>query len=496
MNPDDLAAIARRVAVARQAGGVPGFVSETTSTANAILPTDKLTKVRAAVLKARAAGYPDSEINQLLAKKYGTRLDLVMQPNQADALRAAAAGATFGFNDELAGLIGKLTGNGYTATRDAVRANEQAARAVAPKRMLASELLGAGGAGLLTAGLGAASDLGAGGRALQAAKIGGLAGGASGLGHSEAPDLRGQLTDAAKSALLGSILGTALSGAGSAINAARGGAARTVAGEARAVLPGDAAATVARQEELAPGTAVLADRNPDMVRFARGVGADRETARLARDEADQRVAALNTARKQIGRQYNQIDQSLPVDNDLRKLVGGRLMLPGDEVKFSAVHDLRSDIARKLRAAEKAYQVTGEKGDVIAELQPVKAGLDAWLQARVPGLAQLDSDYGFVVGRLLDARKLRKQIGSSLAGHASAKAAGYSAVSPAAQLTRNPSVTDFVSRLLSPNRGARAKLLRDLLMTPGGAQRVLSATAPQPSVINRGLLFGLGDLAGR
>lgn len=57
-----------------------------------------------------------------------------------DATRASKQGVTAGFSDELEGVGGALTGQGYTATRDAARAKDVEARARSPITTTAAEL--------------------------------------------------------------------------------------------------------------------------------------------------------------------------------------------------------------------------------------------------------------------------------------------------------------------------------------------------------------------
>jgi len=265
-----------------------------------------------------------------------------------------------------------------------------------------------------------------------------------------------------------------------------------VAQDARYVLPSNAAETVARQEAMAPGTAVLADRSPETIGLARGVGSDLATASAARDAADARVQALDAARQRIGQQYQVLEgQKLPVDDNLRKIVGGNLMLPDQgDVSFGDLQSLRSDLSRKLRAAQKAYNARGEQGNVIADLAPRKAALDQWLQGQVPGLSQVDNDYAFAMNRLMAAKDLRKAIGKSLTGNAAVDAAGFSAGSPAAQIpTRAHLVSMIMDKVVGPNPAARAKLISQLLLSPEGASRVLNPAAT--TAAGTGPYFGLG-----
>lgn len=504
MNPDDIKALlALKANLA--AGGGPGIppaaAADQTSTAN-MLPQDaQLAAARMGVLKARQAGYSDPEIDQFVRQKYGTPLNLIMAPQQSDYMRSLGAGATLGFNDELTGAVSKLLGGNYTQARDQVRAQQAAASAIAPKRMAATEMAGAALPGLLTGGI-VNPATSAPGRVAQATAVGAGLGGASGLGHSTATDPMGMLSDVGSGAGAGALAGSLFSLAPEAVSFLRNRGAQTVAQAARYAMPSNAAQTIARQEAMAPGTSSIAGLSPETVPLARGVGVDLKTANAARAAADARVQALDAARQRIGQQYQVLsDRRLPVDDNLRSIVGGNMMLPGQDVSFGDVQSLRSDLAAKLRAAQKAYNARGEQGNVIADLAPRKAALDQWLQGQVPGLSQVDNDYAFAMNRLQAAKALRKQVGQSLSSNASVGAAGMTAQSPAAQLA-SPShlISTLLDKVLAPSKAARAGFINELLMTPGGAAKVL---APPPGAVTApfypiggGLLAGLSDLLTR
>ena len=97
------------------------------------------------------------------------------EPVKAGFLRTAAQGATLGFSDELAGVGGLLTGQGYKSTRDKEREKLAAYAAANPGKAMLAELAG----GVLTGG-----GLVGGGRALGAQAL--RAGAAAGRGATRA----------------------------------------------------------------------------------------------------------------------------------------------------------------------------------------------------------------------------------------------------------------------------------------------------------------------
>lgn len=493
MNPDDL------LALIRAAQNNPRLMvrPDVNRGAGQELSTKKLTDLRAWVKEQRAAGVSDQEIDSAIQGRYRKSLEHVLKPTTGDYQRSALSGATFGLNDEIAGLLTKAIpgGAGYKETRDIVRANQAGARYVAPKRMLATEIAGGIIPGLMTAGAAGvgARGLGAGERALAAAETGGGLGALGGFGHSEATTPGGLADDVGSGFAVGTGLGLAGSSLASLIRGIHGKFSPTqaVMREAKAVLPENAPQAIARQEQLAPGTAILGDQSPEMTVFARAVGADREAAKRAVSDRAKAISELDKARRSVGARYQKIDQVLPVDDELKALVGSRLTL-GTEIGFKELHTARSEIGRKLRDAQRAYKLTGEKGDVIAELTPIKQGLDAWLTARIPEVAKIDNDYGAVMGMLQNARRAEKVAKQSLASHAASRAAGMTATSPGGSLTKTPGVTDALAKLISPNKAKRARIIQKYLMSPEGRDAALRLMAPPESMfpsLNRGLLFG-------
>lgn len=490
MNPDDILELIR----ARGRDPRLQVRPDVNKGAGQELSTEKLTALRQWVAAKRAEGVSDADLDQAIQTKYRKTLDHVMTPTTGDFQRAAISGATFGFNDELAGLGAALVpgGQGYSDVRDIVRGNAAGARIAAPKTMLATEIAGGLAPALLTLGAGTtAQGLSGGERALRAAEVGGALGAIGGLGHSEGETIGEIAGDVGDSFAMGTGLGLLGSGLGSAVRGVRAkfSPEQAVMREVDALLPATVGQSIARQEALAPGTATLGDFVPGMSRL---VGKSREAGRTAVDQTAERVRALDRARQSVGQRYQAIEQKLPVDDELRSVVGKRLDL-GDEVDFKAVHGLRSEIGRRLNDAKKAYQLRQEQGDVIAELSPIKEGLDNWLRTRLPEVAKIDEDYSAIMGMLQKARVVEKTARRSVESHGVMRAGGDVAASLGGSLTRRPSIGDMIAKVIAPNPERRAEVVQKLLLDPRGTRRAMSILAPQPSpfdeLLSRSLLFG-------
>ena len=139
-----------------------------------------------------------------------------------------AQGATLGFADEIAGIVGAIpasfqTGNSiadsYRGIRDAARQQRTDFAERNPKTALAAEL----GGGLLTGGIGTKYVAGAKGADLvrKSAMLGGLLGGTSGAGYSTEDSVTGVLGDAAQGAAIGGAVGAAFPAAGQALAKAK-----------------------------------------------------------------------------------------------------------------------------------------------------------------------------------------------------------------------------------------------------------------------------------
>lgn len=471
-----------------------------------------LAKARAKVKEARAAGFSDPEIDEYLKGEIGQGLSQVMDPTARDYLRAGASGATLGFNDEIAGLMAAIVpgGKDYKTMRDEVRGNQSGAEYVAPKRMMAAELVGGLLPAIATAGAGSAgAAAGAGSKALQAVKISGLLGGASGLGHSDADNIAGMAKDTAIGAGVGAAAGGALSLGTSAGGRAIGAIAdrlnpsRAVTRAVATQIPDNAAATIARQETLAPGTAVLADLSPEMTAMTRVVGADAETGVTARVAAEGRKDALKQARNALGPRYDALQRAIPVDDALRDILRkANENVSGNETDFLRLQRIRSDLRADIKVARRP--------NVKRELGDIERDLTEWISARVPEAEKLDADYKFLSGRLKNADDLLKEVTGSSKNYAGHSVGGVQAGSVGGSLPQGArGMVQFVADALGPDRAARARAVNQLLLTPGDATKTAleaitkarSKSSAPPAYIERLIRAGLlGDaipaMAGR
>lgn len=431
---------------------------------------DLLAKARLKVAEARKRGFSDADIDAYLQDEIGASLKDVTKPNERDFWRTVGSGVTLGFGDELAGLMSKLGGGSYAHARDAAREESAAFRATSPKASIGTELVSGGLPALLTTPVfGPAGWLGRMGRAgAAAAGVGAV----SGAGHSEGETAGDVAKDAGKSALISAAVGSLLSGAGSVVGAGARRVrdavdpSRPIIREAATQLPGNAAQTIARQESLAPGTAVLADVSPEMQALTRGVGADARAGVAARTAAEGRTSALRDARRSMGPQYDALNRVLPIDDELRSALAdaGRkniLKSNATEVEFSAIQRVRSQLRAEARAT---------RNDSV-KLDKLKAAdrLTAWMKQHAPEIEQLDADYAFLTDRAKAAGASAREITNSSKNYAASRAYGSEAGSIGGSLPQGSrGMMDLVAALARPNRASRARAVEKLLLTPGDA----------------------------
>ncbi len=476
-------------------------------------PKELLAKARQMAGQMRADGIPDAEIDSYLQEEIQLSLEQVTSPDVNDYLRAAGMGASFGFLDEMAGAVAAVVpgGKGYAEARDEVRTNYDAANTAATgagqAKLTASEVggglvgaltgggLAAGAARALGLGANAARATGIGARALRGAKGGAIGGAVGGTGYSTGNPLAGAAAGAVGGGIAGGIIPPAARAIGGAAGLARDivNPGRSVAREAASQLPPNAAATMARQNALAPGTALPADLTPEMTALARGLGADPASGMAAREVAADRVQALAAAKQSVAQGYDQYaGQRIPLTPEVDVVLKrhGILSSQGD-VDFETAQLLRTKLREKLSETK--------RGSVKHELGEQKKTLDAWLRSRLPGLSDVDSRYGFLVERSKAAKKLHQEVLNSNKNYAAARAYGSDAGSIGGSLPRSSrGLVDRLLGVLEPNRGDRARAANALLMTPGAPLPVMptGVGAQVGGLLQPGIDPSLGWAGGR
>lgn len=502
----------------------------------------QLAWLRNAVLTARKQGMSDPEIDAQLQQSVHVSLADVARMTPLDVGRSLTEGATLGHSDELGavlkmlrgplGAVSALTtgrvsldpGRGYAATRDSLRDQAHASSGMNPGK---TALLEVGGGMLpamaISAIPGGAAPAAAGWlpKAAAAVTVAGLGGALLGEGKSEAPDMAGVATDAAKTGLASALLGGGLSALGSAGGAAiekvkdfRGPAGAAMR-RAAPLMPSNAPEIAAQQEAAAPGTFVPADASPEMASTVAGVGADAATGVAARQAAEARIAALQQAKQMIGQQYEQLKTPVKITADVRGLlanVGKSKLLPKEankeitdvlgewaapgakEVEASAVHKIRSELLSKARKA-------GRAGDMARahDLREAASGLTDWLQKQVPEIRKIDHEYSFINSRLTAAQKTLKEIVNSTRSFTRQAVGGVEAASAGGSLPKaTAGAFDLLSKLTKPTRAATAAGANRALLTPpatGDLEKMLRmkqllGAPPGPAAnIMRASLFG-------
>jgi len=266
-----------------------------------------------------------------------------IQPGVGEGIaRSTSKGLSFGFNDELSGLVDAAVGGGnpgagrsgrlrpasgdgstpgerYRTTRDAERGADNAFRSAHGGLAALSEIIGGLPLALGTLGAGGPATIGS--LAKTGALYGAGAGAVSGAGNA------GELSDVPREIALGGVVGGAAGGvlgalskpAGDVLGGLGRGARRILAPEADAlasaqgamsrVIPADAGARMTAANAVRPGQAILGDLNPAALDVAgnfnpavrqrtsdllmnRNAGAD---TRLASDLTDAAVGAPRNA---------------------------------------------------------------------------------------------------------------------------------------------------------------------------------------------------------
>ena len=151
-------------------------------------------------------------------KSFWQSLQQTLQRRVDPAMQTFFQGATLGASDELGGLIGKLRGDDYAQSRDAIRQTVQQYREDAPYTSFALETLGniGTGVGASRAGMTLMNPRVATvpAMALRGAGEGAIYGGIQGVAGSEAPSFMGRLGEGLQEAGAGAAFGAPLGAVG------------------------------------------------------------------------------------------------------------------------------------------------------------------------------------------------------------------------------------------------------------------------------------------
>lgn len=383
--------------------------------------------------------------------------------------RAGVQGLTLGFGDELRAALGTLlrmltSGKGPIATymtlRDQERERQRAFEQEHPYVSPLAEALGsiptalaAGPASLLKGGM--------------------VFGGASALGHAE-----GSAGEQAKATGLGAALGGLLSGAAKVGGKIASGGldllnpTRVARRELATVLPEDAAATFAARKDLTPEATVPGELSPKTSALAETLGKSRKTAITGPMNAAERVQGVKDVRKEVGTEYDALEQPLPVDDQIRALAakaGQPLPDDAETVPFSVIHRLRHDVG-KMRA-------TGMAKNDITE---VKQGISDWLSNQVPDVLPVDQKYNVLTQHLGNALQSLRATDRG-AVNASKRALGAG--------TRQGNrliggTLQLLSRIAEPSPARKAEALQNFAFNPATAEKSLGqALSTRQSILS-------------
>jgi hypothetical protein len=325
-------------------------------------------------------------VDQLAAEVGGPGLRERMAENRENAmpardqLRMAAQGATFGFGDEIAGVVGAATGRGYAATRDASRERLAQIRNAKPVAAAVAEGLGGvavpvgavvnvarGGRAALPAMKAAveASRSGQLGRAAaHGALTGGVVGGLFGIGEAE-----GGLKEHAAGAALGGATGAGLG----AVTGAVGGAVGRRAAQRRVDAAKERAANAPRSDQLAEEFAAAAGVPGGRLAPAREA-VKRELRRIS-DEA-----------------YKPLEEAHPVINDaqIRNLLRGEIYVPVARRVMGKRAQANAPSFSETQAIRRALTSRGSKADragdsfTAGQYREAAEQLTQAMERRIPG----------------------------------------------------------------------------------------------------------------
>lgn len=468
----------------------------------------EIARIQANVVKMRSMGAPESDVVAYLQHEDS-------QASAAPAMdtslslrnlgRSAMQGATFGFGDEI----------GLTD-----RAKENAFKAEHPIADLLAKL--GGGAVAPVAAVMAAPVLGT--SALGAAGLGAGMGLLTGAGEAD-----GSMTDRAKGAIQGGLLGAGGGVAGYGAGKLLGGLAskaldraypeRAVARSASSILTPNVASKMADVNAIAPGGASIAtasvpqsgSKAPAMLPMLRAVGANPKAASSAEASIVGQKAALKAARDAIGEKMDALKGEIPITPEARGVFAAARELLGakgpkvpdaaesvdlnglgleksvpfsfdPEKKTVDVQELRDALSRlKFMERQAVKRGVDAQGVTLHDIAQARAGLQSYIYEHVPGFEALDRPYAIASDQLGQAEKALKTVQSSRANYAANKAMGATSGSLGGSLPRGSHgmIMDLLDKIFTDKAGA-ADAVAQMIAKPGGPEMVRNILSKAPS----------------
>lgn len=444
----------------------------------------EVARVQANVAKMRAAGAPESDVvaylqheDSLSSQAPAPNTDLSFR----NLGRSFVQGGTFGWGDEL-GLTSREGAAAFKAEHPiADFIAKLAGGAVAPAVAVAT-LPGA-------ATLGGAAAIGAG------------AGMLSGAGEAEGSAMD-RVKGGAVGGLLGGGLGVAGYGAGKVLGATgsavldRMHPERAVTRAASGVMTPNVASELAKVEAIAPGGASVATAAPSrFTRMLHGVGASAEAGAKADANFGAQKAALETARKSIGSQMDQIKGTVPADQTILSQVSDILgaKAPKPAGATLDVQEARDALSR-LRYIERQTAKRGPNANSaqLSDIREARVALQDHIAQHVPGFDDLDKQYAIVSDHLRRTDQAIKTVEQSRANYAATKAFGATPGSVGATIPHSTRgvVADLLDHLLTDREGAARAVTQYLTRSGGASVANPLMVKPSPSVMPKlGLLTG-------
>ncbi|MDE2022309.1 MAG: hypothetical protein KGI71_05370 [Patescibacteria group bacterium] len=303
--------------------------------------------------------------------------------------------------------------------------------------------------------------------------------------------------------LTGGLLGGAAGGLAHGLTGAGGMVARRfmpeigVRGAARNLLAPADLAEMFTANELAPGGASVATSSRPEVGLAssrflpmiRAIGENPVAAAHAESDVIGQKAALNSARKAVGNQMQQITGQVPATSDLRSallkasdLIGEKRVpsLRTDQESGTNgydVQDLRDALSR-LRFGMRSLEKRGTEAPGITkkDYADVIQSITNAVNDFSPTFGRLDDQYARIMNQTRAANDVLKTVQRSRANYAGTDAFSKDAESLGASIHGRPSLYMHLRNILT-NPSGTAEAVRRLVVQPGGPELMANLLKP-------------------